>query len=75
MLPSSRTKKDNRWRSYSYGELMARDKTSLDVFWLRNRSLTDLENLPEPKDLAAEIIENLEAGVESFREVLAGLGN
>ena len=66
---------EGRWRSYSYGELMARDKTSLDVVWLRNRSLTDLENLPEPEDLAAEIIENLEAGVESFREVLAGLGN
>ena len=66
---------EGRWRSYSYGELMARDKTSLDVFWLRDRRLTDLENLPEPEDLAAEIIENLEAGVESFREVLAGLGN
>jgi len=66
---------EGRWRSYSYGELVARDKTSLDVFWLRDRSLTDLENLPEPEDLAAEIIENLEAGLESFREVLAGLGN
>ena len=65
---------EGRWRSYSYGELMARDKTSLDLFWLRDRSLTDLENLPEPEDLAAKIIENLEAGVESFREVLAGLG-
>ena len=64
-----------RWRSYSYGELIARDKTSLDIFWLRDRSLTDLENLPEPEDLAAGIIENLEAGLESFREVLAGLRN
>ncbi|MYB06603.1 MAG: SAM-dependent DNA methyltransferase [Gemmatimonadetes bacterium] len=66
---------EGRWRSYSYGELIARDKTSLDIFWLRDRSLTDLENLPEPEELAAGIIENLEAGLESFREVLAGLGN
>ena len=64
---------EGRWRRYSYEELKARDKTSLDVFWLKDKSLTDLDNLPEPDDLAEEIIENLEAGLNSFREVLAGL--
>ncbi len=64
---------EGRWRSYSYDELVARDKTSLDVFWLKDKSLTDLDNLPEPDELAEEIIENLEAGLNSFREVLAGL--
>ena len=64
---------EGRWRSYSYEELTARDKTSLDIFWLKDKSLTDLDNLPEPDVLAAEIIENLEAGLSSFREVLAGL--
>ena len=54
-------------------QLRARDKTSLDLFWLKDKSLTDLDNLPEPNDLAAEIIENLESGLNSFREVLAGL--
>jgi type I restriction enzyme M protein len=39
----------------------------------RDKSLTDLDNLPEPDELAEEIIENLEAGLSSFREVLAGL--
>ncbi len=67
------TNPDGRWRSYSFAELMARDKTSLDVFWLRDKSLTDLDNLPEPDELAEEIIENLEAGLESFRAVLARL--
>ena len=43
------------------------------IFWLKDESLTDLDNLPEPDDLAEEIIENLEAGLNSFREVLAGL--
>ena len=66
---------DGRWRKYSYEELSARDKTSLDVFWLRDKSLTDLDNLPEPDELAEEIIENLEAGLDSFRQVLAGLGS
>ena len=53
---------------------MARDKTSLDIFWLKDKRLTDLDNLPEPEDLAAEIIENLEAGLNSFHAVLAVLG-
>ena len=65
---------DGRWRKYKVDELLARDKASLDVFWLKDKSLTDLDNLPEPDDIAAEIIENLEAGLNSFREVLAGLG-
>lgn len=66
---------DGRWRKFSYKELMARDKTSLDVFWLKDKSLTDLDNLPEPDELAEEIIENLEAGLDSFRKVLVDLGS
>ncbi|MDF7824704.1 class I SAM-dependent DNA methyltransferase [Pontiellaceae bacterium B12227] len=60
---------DGRWRKYSYEEIMARDKTSLDIFWLKDQSLTDLDNLPDPDVLANEIIENLESGVSSFRAV------
>lgn len=48
-------------------------QTSLDVFWLKDKSLTDLDNLPEPDTLAEEIIENLEAGVSSLQQVLAAL--
>jgi type I restriction enzyme M protein len=64
---------EGRWRRFTYEELIARDKSSLDVFWLKDKSLTDLDNLPEPDELAEEIIENLEAGLDSFRAVLAGL--
>jgi len=70
---NAKTNPEGRWRKFSYEELKARDKTSLDVFWLRDKSLTDLDNLSEPDELAEEIIENLEAGLNSFREVLAGL--
>ncbi len=68
------TNPEGRWRKYGYDELIARDKTSLDLFWLKDKSLTDLDNLPEPDELAEEIIENLEAGLNSFRAVLTGLG-
>jgi type I restriction enzyme M protein len=53
--------------------LLARDKASLDLLWLKDSSLTDLDNLPEPDLLAEEIIENLEAGRENLRSVLSGL--
>ncbi len=64
---------EGRWRKFGYDELAARDKTSLDLFWLKDKSLSDLDNLPEPDTLAEEIIDNLEAGLSSFRAVLAGL--
>lgn len=67
------TNPEGRWRKFTYQELIARDKTSLDIFWLKDKSLSDLDNLPEPDDLAAEIIENLEAGLNSFREILGSL--
>jgi type I restriction enzyme M protein len=67
------TNPDGRWRKFSYEEIIARDKTSLDIFWLKDQSLADLDNLPEPDDLAAEIVENLEAGLASFRGILAAL--
>ncbi len=54
-------------------ELLARDKTSLDLIWLKDKSLTDVDNLPEPDELAEEIIESLEAGVESLRSMLLAL--
>jgi type I restriction enzyme M protein len=65
---------EGRWRKFTREELLARDKASLDVFWLKDKSLTDLDNLPEPEDLAEEIIENIEAGLASLKAVLAGLG-
>ena len=60
---------EGRWRKYTYEELIARDKTSLDIFWLKDKSLTDLDNLPEPEVLASEIIENLSAALESFKSI------
>jgi type I restriction enzyme M protein len=65
---------DGRWRKFTYEEIIARDKTNLDIFWLKDDSLTDLDNLPDPDELAEEIIENLEAGLASFREILGVVG-
>ena len=64
---------EGRWRKYRYEDLIKRDKTSLDIFWLKDKSLVDLDNLPEPDDLAEDIIENMEAGLDSFRTIVAAL--
>ena len=64
---------EGRWRKFALKDILARDKTSLDIFWLKDKSLTDLDNLPEPEILAEEIIDNIEAGLQNFRNVAAML--
>jgi type I restriction enzyme M protein len=62
----SEERHDGRWRAFEREELLARDKASLDLFWLRDASMTDLENLPEPAILAQEIVENLQSALYQF---------
>jgi len=69
----SQNNPEGRWRKFSYDEIIARDKTSLDITWLKDNSLADLDNLPDPETLAIEIVENLEAGLESFKNIIAAL--
>jgi type I restriction enzyme M protein len=54
---------------------MARDKASLDIFWLRDESLEDTDNLPPPAVIAAEIAEDLEAALAEFAEIAASLSD
>ncbi|MEH8016521.1 type I restriction-modification system subunit M [Rheinheimera muenzenbergensis] len=61
-----------RFKYYSYDELIARDKASLDIFWLKDDSLDNLDDLPPPDVLQQEIIEHLEAALMSFRDVAVG---
>ena len=67
-------KPDGRWRAYDYGELIARDKSSLDIFWLKDDSLEDSANLPDPDIIAQEIVDDLEAALEQFRLIANDLG-
>ena len=60
---------DGRWRALDRQELLARDKASLDLFWLRDASMTDLDSLPEPEVLADKIVENLRSALASFEDV------
>ncbi len=62
----SEQNQEGRWRKFTYDEIIARDKTNLDIF-----CLADLDSLPDPDILANEIIENIEAGLERFKEIMA----
>jgi type I restriction enzyme M protein len=62
-----------RFRFFGADELLARDKASLDVFWLKDESLDNLADLPPPALLQQEIIDHLEAALAAFRDVAAAL--
>ena len=65
---------DGRWRKFSVKDIFERDKTSLDIFWIKDKSLADLDNLPSPDVLADDIIENLQSALDSFNELKDQLG-
>ncbi|MBU2445449.1 MAG: SAM-dependent methyltransferase, partial [Bacteroidetes bacterium] len=73
--PKNRFKRTEteQFKKFTYDEIISRDKTNLDIFWLKDESLGDLDNLSNPDVLALEIIENVEAGLANFREIINGL--
>lgn len=66
-------KETERFKYFSYDELITRDKASLDIFWLKDNSLDTLDDLPPPEVLQQEIIEHLEAALAAFRNAVQGL--
>lgn len=58
-----------RWRKYSIEEITERDKTNLDIVWLKDDNLIDLDNLPDPEVLIDDIIENIESALANFRTI------
>ncbi len=65
---------EGRWRSFDYEDLVNRDKASLDIFWLRDDSLEDADNLPAPELILQEIMEDLEGALAQLREMAGDLG-
>ena len=57
---------DGRWRCYTYSEISKRDKLSLDLFWIKDQSLTDIDSLPAPDIIANEIADELETALDLF---------
>jgi type I restriction enzyme M protein len=64
---------EGRWRSFDYDELAKRDKANLDIFWLKDTSLEDSDDLPPPEVLAQEIADDLQTALEQFQSIAAAL--
>ena len=74
--PDDRPREESeRFKRFTYDELIQRDKVSLDLVWLRDESLEDMENLPPPDVIAQEIVEDLEAALAEFAAVAESLGS
>jgi len=71
--PRSKRRETERFKSFTYDELIARDKANLDLIWLRHSSLEDSDNLPAPEVIAREIVEDLEAALAEFAAVAEAL--
>jgi type I restriction enzyme M protein len=66
-------KETEQFKSFTYDELIKRDKVNLDIFWLKDDALEDSANLPAPGVIATEIVEDLRAALEQFAEIEADL--
>ena len=69
----SEEESEGRWRCYDYDELAKRDKLNLDIFWLRDKSLEDSDDLPEPDVLAQEIADDLQTALDQFTSIASEL--
>ncbi len=67
-------KETEKFRRFPLADLLARDKINLDLFWLKDATLDDPDLLPPPDEVAAEIVESLEAALDHFRNVAKALG-
>jgi type I restriction enzyme M protein len=66
-------KESERFKSFTYEELVGRDKANLDLIWLKDDSLEDAANLPAPEVIAREIMENLESALTEFSAIVEAL--
>ena len=75
-MPGDRTKRkeSERFKPFTYDELIARDKANLDIIWLKDDSQVDAADLPAPEVLAREIMEELNVAIEEFKSIVAALG-
>jgi type I restriction enzyme M protein len=71
---TSRREPGERFRRFSAAEIKDRGY-KLDITWLKDDSLENGDDLPEPQDLAAEAITELEAAVDDLREIVALVEN
>lgn len=64
---------NSRWRAFTYDELNSRDKSNLDLFWLDDENQDNLNSADNPNEIAAEIMEDLQAAILQLSEITTDL--
>ncbi len=72
-MPTTSRVESERFKAFTYDEIVARDKANLDITWLKDDSLEDIDNLPSPDVIAREIVEDLTAALAEFEAVATAL--
>jgi len=62
-----------RWRAFDLKDILERDKANLDIFWLKDDSLEDSANLPDPDVIAQEMVEDLEDALNQLRGIASAV--
>lgn len=70
---SEKKNSDGRWRCFDMDEILKRDKTNLDISWIKDESLEDVDNLPDPDVIANELVEELQVALEQLQEIAGDL--
>lgn len=70
---SEKKNPNGRWRCFDIDEILKRDKTNLDIFWIKDESLEDVDNLPDPDVIASELVEELQDALEQLQEIAGDL--
>jgi len=68
-----RRTESERFKCFTYEELLKRDKVNLDIFWLKDEALEESANLPAPEIIAQDISDDLEAALEQFATIAEDL--
>jgi type I restriction enzyme M protein len=68
-------KETERFKCFTYEEIIKRDKTNLDIFWLKDESLEDLDKLPSPDIIANELVDELQNALEQIKEISEDLNS
>ncbi|MFA6424724.1 MAG: class I SAM-dependent DNA methyltransferase [Phycisphaerae bacterium] len=71
---SEKKNPDGSWRCFDIKEILKRDKTNLDIFWIKDESLEDVDSLPDPNIIANELVEELQDALEQLQEIAEDLG-
>ncbi|CEG11838.1 putative Site-specific DNA-methyltransferase (adenine-specific) [groundwater metagenome] len=62
-------KETERFKCFDYEDILKRDKTNIDIFWLKDENLEDLNKLHSPDIIANEMVKDLENALEQLKEI------